>query len=129
MNSPSPSDPSVCPARHGAAPDWQAALPAASRPQVVVPLRFSSHSDADAQASRCLGYDAGGRPCYYQHAYTLAALCSDDDEDFYEACAYDEEVRAWRLADARWLVWRAVRRDQDCRGRRAAYSYADQMPR
>lgn len=129
MHSPSLSDPFVCPARRGAAPDWRDALPAASRARVIVPLSFSRHSDADMPASRCLGYDAGGQPCYYQHAYTLAALCSDDDEDFHEARAYDEEVRAWRLDDARWLVWRAVRRDQDRRGRRAAYSDADHMPR
>lgn len=110
-------------------PDWQQALPAEWRAAAVAPLSFAIHREYEMPACRSFGYDADGAPCYYRHAFLLGAPRSDDDEEFYEAVVYGEEVEAWRLRDERWLVWRIVRQDEDCRAPRGFYSFSEQMPR
>lgn len=42
-----------------------------------------------------------------------------DDEEFYEAVVYGEEVEAWRI----------VRQGEDCGAPRGFYSFAETMPR
>lgn len=112
-----------------AAVPWQTALPAEWRAAAVAPLDFAIHREHEMEASRTLGYDADGQPCYYHHRYFLDAPRSDDDEEFYAAVLYGEEVEAWRLRDERWLVWRQVRNGEDCQGGRGFYSFCERMPR
>lgn len=110
-------------------PDWQRALPRRWRALVLAPCRFATYRADDMPALRCLGYGADDAPCYYHHTFALDTLCVDDDDEFYETFLYGEDVHAWRLADGRWLVWRAVRRAGDCRGGEGVLSVADAMPR
>jgi hypothetical protein len=110
-------------------PDWQQALPAEWRTAALAPLTFAVHREYEIPASRIFGYDADGVPCYYRHDFVLGAPRSDDDEEFYEAVIYGEEVEAWRLRDERWLVWRIVRQGEDCGSPRGFYSFSERMPR
>lgn len=55
-------------------------------------------------ADRTLGYDEHEIPCYCAFRFMLTALKSDD-EVFYEMPDYAETQTAWRLRDARWLVY------------------------
>lgn len=110
-------------------PEWQKALPVEWRAAAVAPLGFTTHREYEMPASRTLGHDEEGLACYYCHTYILSSLCSDDDEEFYEAIAYGEEVQAWRLRDERWLIWRIVHEDGVCRGNRGFYSFSENMPR
>ncbi len=110
-------------------PGWQRALPAKWRTAVVAPVRFSTHSEDDMPASRSFGYDELGKTCYYHHAFLLDTLRSDDDEDFYEAVVYAEEVHAWRMRDERWLTWRIEGQGGDCKGNRGVYAFSERMPR
>jgi hypothetical protein len=109
-------------------PDWQRALPTEWRTAVVTPLRFSTYREYDMPATRSLGYDEHGKPCYYRHTFLLDTLRSDDDEEFYEAYVYGEEVHAWRLFDERWLIWQIVRQECDCRGDRGVYRFSERRP-
>lgn len=110
-------------------PDWRRALPAEWHAMAVAPLDFAVHREYEMPASRTFGYDADGAACYYRHAFLLGAPRTDDDEEFYEALVYGEEVEAWRLRDERWLVWRIVRQDEDCRTPRGFYTFSETMPR
>jgi hypothetical protein len=110
-------------------PDWRHALPAEWRAAAVAPLNFAIHREYEIPASRTLGYDEEGVACYYRHVFFLGATRSDDDEEFYEAIVYGEEVHAWRLRDERWLIWRIVREDGDGRGNRGFYRFSEDMPR
>jgi len=110
-------------------PDWRQALPAEWRSAAIAPLNFAIHREYEMPASRTLGYDEDGLPCYYRHAFVLGAPYSDDDEEFYAAVVYGEEVHAWRLRDERWLIWRIVREDGDGRGNCGFYSFSEEMPR
>jgi hypothetical protein len=110
-------------------PDWRQLLPADWRAAAIAPLTFAIHREYEIPASRTLGYDEEEKACYYHHAFLLRAPCSDDDEEFYETIVYGEEVHAWRLRDERWLIWRIVRAEGDCRGNRGFYSFSENMPR
>lgn len=109
-------------------PEWQKGLPVEWQAAAIAPLCFSSHREYELPASRTLGHGEEGDVCYYRHTYILSALCSDDDEEFYEAIAYGEEVEAWRLRDGRWLTWRIVHEDNVCRGNRGFYRFSESMP-
>jgi hypothetical protein len=110
------------------APDWQQGLPAEWRAEAIAPLRFIIHCEYEMPASRTLGYDKDDLACYHHHAFALGEPRSDDDEEFYEALIHGENVHAWRLRDQRWLVWRVVRKEGDCRGNRGCYSFSERMP-
>jgi hypothetical protein len=110
-------------------PEWQKALPVEWRDATIAPLHFKQYREYEIPASRTLGYDEEGQPCYYRHTYIISSLRSDDDEEFYESIAYGEEVQAWRLRDERWLIWRIVHEDGVCRGNRGFYSFSESMPR
>ena len=110
-------------------PEWQKALPIEWRDAAIAPLNFTTYREYEMPASRTLGYDEEGQACYYCHTYILSSLCSDDDEEFYEAIAYGEEVQAWQLRDERWLIWRIVHEDGVCRGNRGFYIFSGDMPR
>lgn len=110
-------------------PAWNKGLPVEWREAAIAPIRFASHREYEIPASRTLGYDEEGAACYYRHLYILRALCSDDDEEFYEALAYGEEVEAWRLRDDRWLIWRIVHEDGVCCDNRGFYSFSEHIPR
>ena len=110
-------------------PEWQKALPIEWRDAAIAPLNFTTYREYEMPASRTLGHDEEGQACYYRHTYILSSLCSDDDEEFYEAIAYGEEVEAWRLRDERWLIWRMVHEDGGGRASRGFYSFSENMPR
>ena len=110
-------------------PAWQKGLPAEWRVAAVEPFTFATFREYEIPASRTLGYDEEGQPCYYRHSYLLGELCSDDDEEFYEHIAYGEEVEAWRLRDERWLTWRVEHEDGGCRVNRGFYGFSERMPR
>jgi len=110
-------------------PEWQKALPAEWRDAAIAPLDFKQYREYEIPASRTLGHDEEGQACYYRHTYILSSWCSDDDDEFYQAIAYGEEVQAWRLRDERWLIWRIVHENGVCRGNRGFYSFSEEMPR
>ena len=110
-------------------PDWQKDLPEEWRAAVIGPLDFATWKEYEMPASRSLGYDEDGKPCYYRHVFLLDALRWDDDEEFYAAIVYGEDVHAWRLRDERWLIWRVVHQEDDSRSGRGFYSFSDSMPR
>lgn len=59
----------------------------------------------------------------------LTALKSDDDEVFYEMPDYAETQTAWRLRDARWLVYREIVTNVGEGKVRRFFSISDAMPR
>lgn len=107
--------------------DWQHGLPSEWRAAAITPFSFASYREYEIPATRTLGYDQDGDPCYCRLAYLLGTLRSDNDEEFYEAVVYGEEVHAWRLRGARWLIWRIEYQD-DYDRHRGAYNLADRMP-
>lgn len=109
-------------------PDWQQALPAEWRHAAIAPHRFDTWRDYEIDAARTVGFDAEDKPCFCRHAFALDTLRSDDDDEFYAAVVYGEEVRAWRLSDGRWLVWRSEYQE-GCRPDLGEYSFSDRMPR
>ena len=111
------------------APLWQQALPAELQAVAIAPISFTVHHEYEMPAFRTLGYDEEGMTCYYCHSFVLGEPRSDDDEEFYEALVHGEEVQAWRLRDERWLVWKIVQKEGDCRGNQGCYSIAQSMPR
>lgn len=110
-------------------PDWQKNLPEEWRTAVIAPLDFATWQDYEMPAARCLGYDEDGTPCYYRHMFLLDALRWDDDEEFYPAIVYGEDVHAWRLRDDRWLIWRVVQQEDDTHSGRGFYRFSDSLPR
>lgn len=108
---------------------WHQGLPDEWRAAAIAPLEFMHHREYELPAHKTVGFDEAHAACYYHHVYVLGSLCSDDDEDFYEAVVYGEEVEAWRLRDERWLVWRVVHEDGACAGNRGFYSFSEEMPK
>ena len=109
-------------------PGWAPALPREWLDAVESPLYFTAYREYEMAAERCLGYDADDHPCYRAHRVLLTRLQSDDDEEFYEAPAYYEEMAAWRLRDERWLVFRRQLADDGQPGR-GFYTLHPAMPR
>lgn len=96
---------------------------------VVAPIDFDIQREYEIDAFRTLGFDEEAKPCFYHHRYLLSALYSDDDDEYYEAIAYGEEVRSWRLRDDRWLIWRIVHDEAGNRNSRGFYSLSENRPR
>lgn len=107
---------------------WQRHLPAEWRDSVVTAIDFTEHREYEMAASRCFGSDEEGHPCFYAHDYALDTIRSDDDEEYYPVVAYGETVRAWRLRDERWLVYRRIDTGEDGSPGRAFYSFSDCPP-
>ena len=110
-------------------PGWRDHLPEEWRDCVVAPLRFEHHREYEMPAARCFGFDEDDAACYYAHAYTLTELRSDDDEEYYEVPSYRETVRAWRLRDERWLIYRHLKSGDDCSPGQEFYSFSATPPR
>lgn len=118
-------------ARDGATPsedDGLALLPPEWRSQVVAAIDIETHREYEMPASRCFGYDADGSRCFYAHDYAVETTRSDDDEEFYRVVAYGETVRAWRLRDGRWLVYRRLQAGDECEPQRGFFTLADTPP-
>lgn len=111
------------------APTWLDHLPADWRDMVVAPIHFTRHRDYEIAAARLFGRDEYGLQCYYEHDYALTETRSDDDEDYYQVVTHSETVRAWRLRDERWLIYRHVQHGEHCAAGRGFYSFADRPPR
>jgi hypothetical protein len=120
-----PRQPLPCPTP---SPDWRDRLPAAWQGEVLTPVSFEVHRDAELAAARCFGYDARRSACYYAHHYAVTEWRSDDDEEFYLCTLYGETLAAWRLRDGRWLVHRRVCNDEQGEGH-GFYSFSPAMPR
>ena len=110
-------------------PDWRRHLPADWAGMVVEALDFTRHDEYEMPAWRILGHDADGMLCFYAHDYVLTEGRSDNDEDFYTVITAGETVRAWRLHDDRWLIYRCPRADDDQTLGRAFYSFSEKPPR
>lgn len=108
---------------------WRARLPPGWRAHVVPPRAFCHYREHEMAAERVLGYDAEGQPCYTAYRFSLIEPRSDDGEAFYVVLAYGEELMAWRLDDACWLVWREIWSEECCDAARGFYSLARAMPR
>lgn len=109
-------------------PDWSQGLPGAWHAAAIAPISFATQREYEMPASRTLGYDEQRQPCFYRHSYILGALHSDDDEEYYETVVYGEEVRAWRLRDERWLIWRIAHAEGRCRDNQGFFSFSERMP-
>ena len=108
-------------------PDWRAQLPVEWRDAVVAPISFVRHDEYEMAAMREQGFDEDEACCYTAHLCQWERLQSDDDEDFYLALTYREEMRAWRLRDGRWLIHRVEQRSDEERS--GFYSFSENMPR
>ncbi len=106
---------------------WADGLPVFWRDAVVSPLEVRRFQDYEATASRLVGYDESGEPCYCSHAYRYDELRSDDGEEFYEETVHAEVGRSWRLRDGRWLTWRRV--EHGWGEERGFFSFSEEMPR
>ncbi|HEY6898883.1 MAG TPA: hypothetical protein VI279_16610 [Rhodocyclaceae bacterium] len=106
---------------------WRRGLPSAWRDAVVAPLWFRRFEDYEAAASRRVGYDEDGLPCWCDYRYRLEALRSDDGEDFYAETLYAESGRSWRLRDGRWLHYREVLGEE--REGRGFFCLGEEAPR
>lgn len=95
----------------------------------MAPIAIDRFVEYEMAASRCLGYDGDGLVCFYGHHYALEEPRSDDDEEFYRVVTAGETVRAWRLRDDRWLIYRQTHGGDDCAPRRGFFSLAEQPPR
>ena len=118
-------------ASHGAderSPDWTRHLPEGWQAMVETPLYFEHYSEYEINAKRSLGYDTDDKPCFTTHCFLLTCLASDDDEEFYEIVTYAEEMAAWRLRDARWLIYRRISTN-NCKQPNGFYSLGSAMPR
>jgi hypothetical protein len=113
--------------RHGRLPDWTARLPGDWRDAVAAPLYFRQHAEYEMAAERIQGFDEDNACCYLAHTVREQRMQSDDDEDFYLALIWREEMHAWRLRDGRWLIHRLVQTGEE--GGRAFYSFSETMPR
>ena len=105
-------------------------LPAHWGDSVVAPLVFEVQREYEIPAARIIGRDEDDLSCYCAYSYSLPELCCDDDDVFYEAAVYAEELCAWRLRDGRWLVRRIVlTRDDEEESAEASYCLSEAMPR
>ena len=117
------------PARQREPTTWLHGLPAKWREQVITPFDIDRFVEYEMAASRCLGYDIDGALCFYSHDYAVEESRSDDDEEFYRVVTHSETVRAWRLRDDRWLIFRQQPTGDDCAPPRGFFMLADHPPR
>lgn len=108
---------------------WWQDLPVAWKALVAGPVRLEFFQEYEMLADRTLGYDEHEIPCYCAFRFMLTALKSDDDEVFYEMPDYAETQTAWRLRDARWLVYRELVANVEEGKVRRFFSISDAMPR
>lgn len=113
------------PCRH----PWQARLPVVWRTRVLRPASFRVDREYEIPARRVLGYDDADTPCYCAFDYRLLETRSDDDEDLYAALVYGESVKAWRLCNGRWLVYRRAQPFGEEGETVTSYGFEAQMPR
>lgn len=109
-------------------PAWLEHLPDEWLDAIEAPLYFEQYSEYEINAERAVGYDADDRPCFATHRFLLTELVSDDDDEFYEAVAYAEEMATWRMRDGRWLVYRRNSAHQGGQPR-SFYAFSNTMPR
>lgn len=109
--------------------DWRRGLPPEWCEQVVEAFDFDRFVEYEIAASRCFAYDIDGTVCFYSHDYALEEARSDDDEEFYRVVTSAETVRAWRLRDERWLIFRQLYSGDDCAPQRGFFVLAEQPPR
>lgn len=93
---------------------WRTDLPVEISINVIVPHRFEHFEEPSAYAEKMLGYDQGGRCCYYQHIYTITRDVLDDEDNFYEEASYHEMLTAWLLDSGQWLCCRNSRTGMGC---------------
>jgi hypothetical protein len=107
--------------------DWRRDLPKEWQRLVISPLVVERFRDYEMAAERFVGRDEDNQPCYCSSRFVVMETRSDDDEEFYQIAAYAESLKAWRLRDGRWLIFRLISRE----GERGSgfYSFSDRMPR
>ncbi len=82
---------------------WQRGWTSGLGAVLVKPRRFERHIDHGVPAVRILGFDAGGKPCYFRQHYAIREERFDEDDLPVRVETHREQVTAWRLADGRWL--------------------------
>jgi len=87
---------------------WQELLTAEWLPLVITPASLNPDQACEIGAKRVFGFDANGRRCYYARRFAIPTLRSDDNDEFYKASAYREQVEAWLLMDDRWLIYKLM---------------------
>lgn len=108
--------------------DWLRHLPKKWRDAVDAPLYFHHYREYEIAARRTVGYDEDDHPCFITHEVILTRLSSDDDEEYYEAVTYRENMNAWRLRDGRWLVLRNTQ-PESCSRNGGFHAIHNDMPR
>lgn len=116
-------------ARKPEEPDWREELPLSWFVQVVVPKYFSFQRDYEINAARVIGDESEGQPCYCRYDAVLTELRSDDDEYWFSAPVYGEQLSGWRLIDDRWLIHRRIFHGEDCQFAQSFFTFAEEMPR
>ncbi len=61
-----------------------------------------------------LGYDMGGRCCYYQHIYTITRDVLDDENNLHEAASCHEILTTWLLDNGQCLCCKNNKVCMDC---------------
>lgn len=84
---------------------WQRHLPQPWQAAVARPLHLAHYREYEMDASRTVGYDVDGKPCFVAHHFVLAAEGTRTAAEA-STTAYSEDLAAWRLHDDRWLVFR-----------------------
>ncbi|PAS95026.1 MAG: hypothetical protein CGU29_00840 [Candidatus Dactylopiibacterium carminicum] len=109
--------------------EWRTGLPLAWLTQVVRPVFFSTHRDYEVDATRVTGYEYEDRPCYCHYDVLITELRSDDDETWFMAPLYGEQLTGWRLIDDRWLIRRQIFQGEDCQASQSFFTFSGEMPR
>ena len=108
---------------------WWSQLPPQWRGEVAQARTYRVFNEHEVPARRILGHDEDGAPCFCAYDYRNLELRSDDDEDLYQALTYGESVRAWRLQDGRWLVYRRLEAFGEDGELESGFTLTERMPR
>jgi hypothetical protein len=82
---------------------WNILLPSQYRNRVIPPLTFEHHAEPVLRADKIIGFDDGGKRCFYYHSFLLTEEGFDIDEFPILIEAYYEVVIAWRHQKGHWI--------------------------
>ena len=101
---------------------WSEDLPKKWQSQVVAPLYFDHYIEYQIAAERILGYDEDDTPCFCTISHVQAEAGPDRS-------TWAESLKAWRMRDGRWLIYRVIVRGGQVNRGRGFYVLGNAMPR
>lgn len=82
---------------------WNTLLPSQYRNRVIPPQTFEHHAEPALRADKIIGFDDGGKRCFYYHSFWLTEEGFDIDEFPILIEAYYEVIIAWRHQKGHWI--------------------------